>query len=44
MAIYTIKVMDEKSNDVVTLNDDKINYLKNIYWDINAVTYEVNIE
>ena len=44
LSIYTIKVSDEENTDTVTLNTDKISYLKDIYWNINTVTHQMNIE
>lgn len=44
LAVYTIKVSDEENTDTVTLNTSKISYLKDIYWNINSVTHQMNIE
>lgn len=44
LAVYTIKVSDEENTDTVTLNTNKISYLKDIYWNVNLVTHQMNIE
>lgn len=44
LAIYTVKVSDEKNVEILTLDEDKTNSLKEIYWEINNVNYEMILE
>ena len=41
LIIYTVKVSDDKDIDVMTLNDEKIDLLKNVYWNMNSVNYQI---
>lgn len=40
LAVYTVKVNGgENQNEVVTLNEEKINMLKEIFWTMNNISY-----
>ena len=40
LTIYAVRIENGKENtDVVTLNDDKVETLKEIFWDMNEVTF-----
>ena len=41
LTIYTVKVSDDKDIDVITLNEEKIDLLKNFYWNMNSVNYQI---
>ena len=41
LAIYAIKVVDNEKLDVVTIDQKKIDLLKNIYWNMNAINYQI---
>ncbi len=45
LAIYTVKISNGNNNtDVLTINDDKKNILKEIFWDMNSITSNLVIE
>lgn len=45
LAIYAVKISNgEYSSEVITLNDYKINVLKDIFWNMNIITSEVKNE
>ena len=45
LAIYTVKMSNGEENaDVMTLDDNKINILKNIFWDMNKISSEIKVE
>ena len=40
LAVYTVKMSNgNNSTDVITLNDDKVNLLKEIFWQMNEITF-----
>ena len=40
LAVYTVKMSNgNDSTDVITLNDDKVNLLKEIFWQMNEITF-----
>lgn len=41
LAIYAIKVVDNEKLDVVTIDQKKIDLLKDIYWNMNAIDYQI---
>ena len=39
LSIYTVYISNgNEETDVITLNDDKINKLKSIFWEMNTIT------
>ena len=43
LALYSIKVSNN-NQDVITLNDDKVQQLKTIFWEVNTISYNVKDE
>lgn len=41
LAIYAIKVIDNEKLDVVTIDQKKIDLLKDIYWNMNTIDYQI---
>ena len=40
LAVYTVKISEGNDGaDVITLNDNKVNLLKEIFWEMNEVTF-----
>jgi len=45
LSIYSVKVYDESNSvDVITMNEEKKEILKDIFWDMNRVSYEIKNE
>ena len=45
LAVYTVKVSNgNNATEVITLDDKKINTLKQVFWDMNEITSEVKEE
>lgn len=44
LAIYSVKVSNGSQYDVMTLDDNKIKVLEDVFWDMNDVTYELKTE
>lgn len=44
LALYSIKTVNEKNKEVVTIDEEKINDIKNIFWDIHTIEYEIKDE
>ncbi len=43
LAIYAVSVTTDPENpmDVVTMTDDRIEILRNLFWEMNTITYEI---
>lgn len=42
LAIYTVSISNgEEQTEVITLDDNKINKLKEIFWEMNNITYKI---
>ena len=41
LAIYSVKVSNNNQNEVITLDENKINELKGIFWTANSIRYEI---
>ena len=40
LAIYTVKLSNGNNEaDVITLNDEKVNLLKEIFWEMNEISF-----
>lgn len=44
LTIYTVKVSNGNNEEVITMDDNKKQILKDIYWDMNEITSEVKNE
>ena len=45
LSIYTVKLSNGKNEvDVITLNDEKVNLLKQIFWEMNEISFVTNEE
>jgi len=45
LAVYTVKMSNgEEKADVMTLDNNKINILKDIFWDMNKISSEIKVE
>lgn len=44
LSLYSVKVSNNNQNEVIILDDNKVNEIKNIFWNMNSLSYELKEE
>lgn len=41
LSIYSVKTSDNNKNEVITIDENRINEIKSIFWTMNSINYEI---